>query len=174
MVMMICGTIQTSNSSSSDFRWARTKAKTFLECPGQNLFRTVEKSRKSQNVWSQQKNATFWPFSPSWGNWPICRQDFTLAQKTQWALTCCMPHFLSFHNLTELDIKVWQTNKQTFEGKMQEDTRARMRTRLTPIAEYQMEETSYKSDKKVLIIPKFLKGIIAPDILLLIGCSIIW
>ena len=56
---------------------------------------------------------------------------------------------------------------------MQEDTRARMRTRLTPIAEYQMEETSYKSDKKVLIIPKFLKGIIAPDILLLIGCSII-
>ena len=84
-----------------------------------------------------------------------------------------MPHFLSFHNLTELDIKVRQTNKQTFEGKMQEDTRARMRTRLTPIAEYQMEETSYKSDKKVLIIPKFLKGIIAPDILLLIGCSII-
>ena len=32
---------------------------------------------------------------------------------------------------------------------MQEDTSERMRTRLTPIAEYQMEETSYKSDKKV-------------------------
>ena len=40
---------------------------------------------------------------------------------------------------------------------MQEDTRARMRTGLTPIAEYQMEETSYKSDKKKLIIPKFVK-----------------
>ena len=47
---------------------------------------------------------------------------------------------------------------------MQEDTRARMRTRLTPIAEYQMEETSYKSDKKVLIIPKFLRKELLPQI----------
>ena len=66
----------TSNSSSSGSRWAKTKTKTFLECHGQNLFRTVEKRWKNQSVWSQQsskkiKNATLWPFSPSWGNWPI-------------------------------------------------------------------------------------------------------
>ena len=46
----------TSNSSSSGSRWARTKTKTFLECPGQNIFRRVEKSRKSQTVWSQQSS----------------------------------------------------------------------------------------------------------------------
>ena len=59
-VMMICGTIisQTSNSSSSGSIWGRTKTKTFLESPGQNLFRTVEKSRKSQTVWSQQSSKT--------------------------------------------------------------------------------------------------------------------
>jgi len=56
------------------------------------------------------------------------------------------------------------TTSLFFEGKMQEDTRARMRTRLTPIAEYQMEETSYKSDKKVLIIPKFLRKELLPQI----------
>ena len=46
----------TSNSSSSCSRWAKTKTKTFLECPGQNLFRTVEKSGKNQTVWSQQSS----------------------------------------------------------------------------------------------------------------------
>ena len=46
----------TSNSSSSGSRWARIKTKTSLESPGQNLFRTVEKSRKSQTVWSQQSS----------------------------------------------------------------------------------------------------------------------
>ena len=53
MVMMICSTIisQTSNNSSSGSRWARTKTKTFFECPGQNIFRTVEKSWKNQTVW---------------------------------------------------------------------------------------------------------------------------
>ena len=46
MVMMICSTIisQTSNSSSSGSRWARSKTKAFLECFAQNLLRTVEKS----------------------------------------------------------------------------------------------------------------------------------
>ena len=55
MVMIICSIIisQTSNSSSSGSRWARTKTKTFLECHRQNLFRTVE---KSQTVWSQQSS----------------------------------------------------------------------------------------------------------------------
>ena len=79
MVMMICRTIisQTSNSSSSGSRWARTKTKTFLESNGQNLFRTVEKSWKIKPFGHSRapkriKNATFWPFSPSWGNWPIC------------------------------------------------------------------------------------------------------
>ena len=79
MVMMICGTIisQTSNSSSSGSIWARTNTKRCLEFPRQNLFRTVEKSRKSQTVWSPrcsknyEKNATFSPFSSSWGNLPI-------------------------------------------------------------------------------------------------------
>ena len=34
---------QTSNTSSSGSKWAKTKTKTFLECNGQNFFRTVEK-----------------------------------------------------------------------------------------------------------------------------------
>ena len=46
----------TSNSSSSDSRWVRTKTNTFLDCNGQNLFRTVEKSWKNQTVWSQQSS----------------------------------------------------------------------------------------------------------------------
>ena len=48
MVMIICSTIisRTSNISSSGSRWAKTKTKTFLEWPGWNLFRTVEKSWK--------------------------------------------------------------------------------------------------------------------------------
>ena len=50
--------------------------RTFLASNGQNLFRTVDKMWKKITVWSQQsfkkiKNATFWPFSPSWGIWPI-------------------------------------------------------------------------------------------------------
>ena len=55
IVMMICSTFisQTSNSSSSGSRWARTKTKTFLKCNRQNLFRTAEKSWKSRTVWSQ-------------------------------------------------------------------------------------------------------------------------
>ena len=58
MVTMFCSTIisQTSNSSSSGSRWARTKTKTFLESNRQNLFRTVEKSWKNQTVKSQQSS----------------------------------------------------------------------------------------------------------------------
>ena len=61
---MICSTIipQTSNSSSSTFRWARTKRKTILDCDGQNLFRTVEKILaifsvlgKLTHIWGVQK-----------------------------------------------------------------------------------------------------------------------
>jgi len=48
-------------------------------------------------------------------------------------------------SLIKGDISSLSTTSLFFEGRMQEDTRARMRTRLTPIAEYQMEETSYKS-----------------------------
>jgi len=55
------------------------------------------------------------------------------------------------------DISSLSTTSLFFEGRMQEDTRARMRTRVTPIAEYQMEETSYKSEEKKFIIPKSLK-----------------
>ena len=57
----------TSHSSSSGSKWAGTKTKTFLECPGQNLFRTVEKSQKIQIVWSQQsskKLKTWQAFTP--------------------------------------------------------------------------------------------------------------
>ena len=45
---MICSIImsQTSNSSSSGSRWARTKTKRFLEFNGKKLFRTVEKGWK--------------------------------------------------------------------------------------------------------------------------------
>ena len=46
----------TSNSSSSGARWAMTKTKTFLECHGQNLSRTGEKSWKNQTIWSQQSS----------------------------------------------------------------------------------------------------------------------
>ena len=58
-------------------RWARTKTKTFLEFNGENLFRTVEKSWKKSNrlvtveLQKINKNATLWPFSPSWGIWRI-------------------------------------------------------------------------------------------------------
>ena len=72
----IYGSISTGQRKWSNClgsRWARTKTKTFLECPGQNFFRTVEKSLKSQFGKSRApKNATFWPFSLSWGYWPIC------------------------------------------------------------------------------------------------------
>ena len=56
-----------SNSSSSGSRWGKTKTRTFLKSNVQNLFRTVEKSWKSQSVWSQWsfkqiRNATFSPF----------------------------------------------------------------------------------------------------------------
>ena len=46
----------TSNSSSSYSRWARTKTKTILECNGQNLVRSVEKSWKNRTIWSQQSS----------------------------------------------------------------------------------------------------------------------
>ena len=49
--------------------------KTSLECTGQNLFRTVEKSWKKIKPFGHsrapKKDATFWPFSPSWWIWPI-------------------------------------------------------------------------------------------------------
>ena len=35
---------------------------------------------------------------------------------------------------------------------MQEETRARIRTRATPMAEYQIEETSYRSVKMMLAV----------------------
>ena len=83
MVLQIIITIITnmssaSNSSSSGSRWAKTKTETFLESNGQNLFRTVEKCWKKikplghSGVSKKWKNATFWPFPPSWGIWPMC------------------------------------------------------------------------------------------------------
>ena len=93
MVMMICSTLisQTSNSSSSGSRKARTKTETFLESNGQNLFRSVEKSWKKNCLVTAElqkiKNAIFWPFSPSWGNWPICAfRNYILSQieSIQW------------------------------------------------------------------------------------------
>ena len=56
---------------------ATTKTETFLESPGQNLYRTVEKGRKSQTVWSQQmqssKKMPHFDHFPRPGeiNWPI-------------------------------------------------------------------------------------------------------
>ena len=51
----------------------------FLGCKGHTWAETIEKSNKNYQVWSHksstffsQKNATFWPKSPSWGIWPIC------------------------------------------------------------------------------------------------------
>ena len=38
----------------------------------------------------------------------------------------------------------------TFEGRMQDERRARISTKATPMAEYQIDETSYKSIKKSL------------------------
>ena len=59
-----------NRGSSSGSRWARTKTKTFLESNGQNLFRTIEEAEKIKLTAELQKNAIFWPFSFSWGNWP--------------------------------------------------------------------------------------------------------
>ena len=82
MVMMICSTIisQTSNSSSSGSRWARTKTKTLLESNGQNLFRTVEKSWKiklfghSRASKKNKKNTFCLTISPVLGNLTHMRQ----------------------------------------------------------------------------------------------------
>ena len=69
MVMMICSTIisQTSDSSSSGFRWATTKTKTFLKSIGQDLSSDqlikVEKIKLFGHS-RAPKNATFWPFFP--------------------------------------------------------------------------------------------------------------
>ena len=65
-----------SYSSSSGSRWGKTKTRTFLKSNVQSLFRTVKDTEKNQSVWSQWsfkqiKNATFSPFSPPWGIWPI-------------------------------------------------------------------------------------------------------
>ena len=43
-------TSSTSNSSSSGSRWARTKTRTFLECPGQSLQNSREKLKKSNRL----------------------------------------------------------------------------------------------------------------------------
>ena len=39
----------------------------------------------------------------------------------------------------------------TFEGRMQDERRARISTKATPMAEYQIDETSYKSVKRLAL-----------------------
>ena len=39
----------------------------------------------------------------------------------------------------------------TFEGRMQDERRARISTKVTPMAEYQIDETSYKSVKRLAL-----------------------
>ena len=47
--------------------------KNIFRMPRENLFKTVEKSWKIKSFGHSRapKNATFWTFSLSWGNWPI-------------------------------------------------------------------------------------------------------
>ena len=63
--------------------------------------------------------------------------------------------------LIKLEMMIYLGRKNarfTLDGKMQDETRAMTRTRLTPMAEYQIDETSYKSVKiKLQLLQKLKK-----------------
>ena len=55
--------------------------------------RKVEKIKPFGHSRAPKENATFWPFSPSWGNWPIWKQHLS---KKELPLFVCFLH-ASFH-----------------------------------------------------------------------------
>ena len=62
--------------------------------------------------------------------------------------------------LIKLEMMIYLGRKNarfTLDGKMEDETRAMTRTRLTPMAEYQIDETSYKSVKIKLQVTTFTK-----------------
>ena len=73
----------------------------------ENIF-GIQRAKSLQNSWEKlkksnclvtaelqnKKNATFWPFSPSWGNWPICFIDSLLFEELSYF------HFLVFQTIS--------------------------------------------------------------------------